>query len=42
MVSFGGGCMAWRAAYVVERDSFMTLRNQGVHANVICNTLNDV
>ena len=37
MVSFGGGCMAWRAVYVVERDSFMTPRNQGVHANVICN-----
>lgn len=37
MIGFGGGCMEWRAVYVVERDSFMTLRGQGHRGNVICN-----
>jgi len=37
MVTFGGGCFAWRAVYVVEWDSFMTLRSQSHRASVLCN-----
>jgi hypothetical protein len=37
MVAFGGGCMAWRAVYIVERDSFMTLHSDGLRARVLCN-----
>jgi hypothetical protein len=37
MVAFGGGCLAWRAVYVVERDSFLTLRSNGLRASVLCN-----
>jgi hypothetical protein len=37
MVAFGGGCMVWRAVYIVEQDRFMTLKNYGHRARVLCN-----
>ena len=37
VVSFGGGCLQWRAVYIVEQKRFMVLNNGGHHATVICN-----
>jgi hypothetical protein len=37
VVAFGGGCMFWRAVYIVEQDRFMTLKNYGHPASVLCN-----
>jgi hypothetical protein len=36
-VSFGGGCLQWRAIYIVEQNRFMLLNNLGRRATVICN-----
>jgi hypothetical protein len=37
VVSFGGGCLQWRAVYIVEQNRFMVLNNLGHHATVLCN-----
>ena len=37
VLSFGGGCLQWRAIYIVEQNRFMVLNNLGHHATVICN-----
>jgi hypothetical protein len=37
VVSFGGGCIQWRAVYIVEEDRFMDLRGHRRGAPVVCN-----
>jgi hypothetical protein len=37
VVSFGGGCIQWRAVYIVEEDRFMDLRGHRRGAPVLCN-----
>jgi hypothetical protein len=37
IVSFGGGCLQWRAIYIVEQNRLMVMNVLGHHATVLCN-----
>ena len=37
VVSFGGGCLQWRAVYIVEQNRFMGLQHHIHGAPVVCN-----
>ena len=37
LVSSGGGCLQWRAVYMVEQNRFMVLNDLGHHATILCN-----
>jgi hypothetical protein len=35
--AFGGGCLFWRAAFVVEKNGFLTMNAPGHQATLLCN-----